>query len=141
VKYVVDASVAVTWLLGEKNVDVAERLFLNTRLGIDELLAREFFLAECGHALFRAERKRLIAAEEARQLLETLSADLPTLLPNVDLTSRAGGICQYLRKSFYDCLYMALAEREGVQLITADTKLVKAAQPDYPYVADLATLP
>ena len=36
---------------------------------------------------------------------------------------------------------MALADREQIQLITADTKLVKAAQPDYPYVVDLASLP
>jgi len=141
VKYVVDASVAVTWLLGETNAEVAEQLFLNARLGIDEFIAPEFFLAECGHALFRAERKKLIAPGEARQLLEALSADLPTLVRTVDLVSRAGGLCQYLRKSFYDCLYMALAEREQIQFITADTKLVKAAQPDYPYVIDLAALP
>jgi len=140
VRYVVDASVAVTWLLGEANADAAERLFLNARLGIDELIAPEFFLAECGHALFRAERKKLITAGEARQLLETLGADLPRLALTVHLASRAGGICQYLRKSFYDCLYMALAEEEQVELITADTKLVRAAQPDYPYVVDLASL-
>jgi predicted nucleic acid-binding protein len=121
VKYVVDASVAITWLLGETNADIAERLFVNARLGLDELIAPEFFVAECGHALFRAERKKLIQPGEARQLLETLTTDLPRLVPTVHFTSRAGGI--------YDCLYMALAEREQVQLITADTKLVKATQP------------
>jgi predicted nucleic acid-binding protein len=140
VKYVLDASVAVTWLLGEQNVDIADRLLLNARLGIDELIAPEFFVAECGHALFRAERKRLIEPGTARELLETLIADLPTLVLTVSLASRAGGICQYLRKSFYDCLYMALAEREQIQFITADTKLVKAAQPDYPFVIDLSAL-
>jgi predicted nucleic acid-binding protein len=140
VKYVVDASVAITWLLGETNADIAERLFVNARLGLDELIAPEFFVAECGHALFRAERKKLIQPGEARQLLETLTTDLPRLVLTVHFTSRAGGICQYLKKSFYDCLYMALAEREQVQLITADTKLVKATQPDYPYVIDLASL-
>jgi predicted nucleic acid-binding protein len=36
---------------------------------------------------------------------------------------------------------MSVAERQQVQLITADTKLVKAAQPDYPFVVDLASLP
>ena len=139
-KYVVDASVAVCWLLGEANAERAEQLFMNARWGVDELLAPEFFIAECGHALFRAERKRLIAPGEARQLLKSLVADLPNLMVTVGLTSRAAGICEYLKKSFYDCLYMALAEREQVQLVTADAKLVKAAQPDYPYVIDLASL-
>jgi predicted nucleic acid-binding protein len=140
VKYVVDASVAVTWLLGETNAEAAERLFANARSGIDELIAPEFFLAECGHALFRAERKKLIEPGEARKLLETLTADLPKLLLTVHLASRAGGICQYLRKGFYDCLYMALAEQEGVELVTADTKLVNAAKPDYPFVVHLSSV-
>jgi hypothetical protein len=51
VKYVVDASVAVTRLLGEANAEVAERLFFNARLGVDELIAPEFFVAECGHVI------------------------------------------------------------------------------------------
>ena len=139
-KYVVDASVAVTWLLGEANADKAEQLFQDARLGTAELVAPEFFVAECGHALFRAERKKLIDTGDARELLKTLTADLPKLVLTIPLASRAGAICQYLRKSFYDCLYMALAEREQVQLITADIKLVKAAQPDYPFVIDLASL-
>jgi predicted nucleic acid-binding protein len=81
---------------------------------LTKLIAPEFFVAECGPALFRAERKKLIEPGEARQLLETLTADLPRLVLTVGLASRAGGICQYLRKSFYDCLYMALAEREQI---------------------------
>lgn len=139
-KYVLDASVAVKWLLAEAGYEKAETIVLNARLGIDELIAPDFFLAECGHALFRAERKKAIGPGDARQLIATLIHDLPELYPSDVLMSRAAGICQFLRKSFYDCLYMALAEREQVQLITADIKLVKAAQPDYPFVVDLASL-
>ena len=50
-------------------------------------------------------------------------------LTTVNLAARAAAICQHLRKSFYDCVYMALAEQEQVQFLTADTKLVKVAQP------------
>jgi predicted nucleic acid-binding protein len=141
VKYVLDASVAVRWLLAEPGFEKAEQLVLNARNGLDELIAPDFFLAECGHALFRAERKNNIAAGEARRLLTILIHDLPDLHPSHELVPRAAAICQHLRKSFYDCLYMALAEREQIQFITADTKLVTAAQPDYPYVVDLAELP
>jgi predicted nucleic acid-binding protein len=141
VKYVLDASVAVRWLLAEAGFEKAEQLLLNARNGLDELLAPDLFLAECGHALFRAERKHSIVAGEARKLLTTLIHDLPALHPSHILVPRAAAICQHLRKSFYDCIYMALAEREQIQFITADAKLVKAAQPDYPYVVDLAELP
>jgi predicted nucleic acid-binding protein len=140
VKYVLDASVAVTRLLGEEHADRADRLIARARAGVDQPIAPDFFLGECGHALFRAERRRLLEAGEARRLLLAIIPDLPELHPTFPLLRRAAGICGHLRKGFYDCLYMALSEREGVQLITADKKLVKAAQPDYPYVVDLASL-
>jgi hypothetical protein len=36
---------------------------------------------------------------------------------------------------------MALAEQEGIPLITADDKLVKASVPHFPYVVDLESFP
>jgi predicted nucleic acid-binding protein len=138
--YVLDASVVVTRLLGEEHAAKATQLVANARSGVDHPIAPDFFLAECGHALFRAERRKLIAAGEARRLLLALLADLPELQDTTPLVHRAAAICGHIRKSFYDCLYMALAEREQVQLVTADLKLVKAAQPDFPYVIDLASL-
>ena len=40
-----------------------------------------------------------------------------------------------LRVGVYDCLYVALAEREGCPLITADDRLVKTLGPQFPLVA------
>lgn len=139
-KYVLDASVTVTRLLGEEHADIARQLVARARSGADRTVAPDFYLAECGHALFRAERRKLIAPGEARTLLLTIGPDCPELHASELLLRRATAICGHLRKSFYDCLYMALAEREQIQLITADTRLVKAAQPDYPFVIDLASL-
>jgi predicted nucleic acid-binding protein len=141
VRYVLDASVTVTRLLGEEHADSARQLVARPRSGADQTIAPDFYLAECGHALFRAERRKLIAPGEARILLLTIDPDCPELHASEPLLRRAAAICSHLRKSFYDCLYMALAEREQIQFITADTKLVTAAQPDYPYVVDLAELP
>lgn len=42
--------------------------------------------------------------------------------------------------SLDDALYVALAEREGCELITADDRLVRALQPSYPFVISLSTL-
>lgn len=140
-KYVLDASVCVTRLLDEQHADKARQLAARVRSGADHAIAPDFFLAECGHTLFRAERRKLIAPGEAKVLLLSIGPDRPELYVSEPLLRRAAAICGHLRKGFYDCLYMALAEREQIQLITADAKLVKAAQPDYPFVIDLASLP
>jgi predicted nucleic acid-binding protein len=39
------------------------------------------------------------------------------------------------------CLYVALAERERCELVTADDKLVRNLQPTFPFVRPLAALP
>ena len=39
------------------------------------------------------------------------------------------------------CLYIALAEREHCELVTADDKLVRNLQPHFPFVVSLASLP
>jgi len=41
----------------------------------------------------------------------------------------------------YDCLYVALAEREGCELVTADVRLINSLQPSYPFIIALASLP
>jgi predicted nucleic acid-binding protein len=46
-----------------------------------------------------------------------------------------------VRVGIYDCLYVALAERETCELITADDKLVKNLQPLFPFIVALAALP
>ena len=48
---------------------------------------------------------------------------------------------QEFQQTVYDCLYVALAEREGYELVTADDKLVKAVQPALPFVLPLSSLP
>jgi predicted nucleic acid-binding protein len=53
---------------------------------------------------------------------------------NYEISSQA-------RIGVYDCLYDALAEREGCGLLTADDRLVRALQPTYPFITPLSSLP
>ena len=46
-----------------------------------------------------------------------------------------------MRVGVYDCLYVALADQEGCEFITADGRLVKNLQPSYPFIVSLASLP
>ena len=43
--------------------------------------------------------------------------------------------------SVYDAIYVALAERESCELVTADDKLVKNLQPQFPFIRSLASMP
>ena len=70
--------------------------------------------------------------------------DVLTTLPAIhrslpDLTVRALEIASGSMTSVYDCLYVALAEREGCGLLTAEDRLARSL-PSHPIVT-LAALP
>jgi predicted nucleic acid-binding protein len=50
-------------------------------------------------------------------------------------------ISSQTRHGFYDCLYVALAEREGCELVTADQRLINNLGPAFPFIKSLASLP
>jgi len=58
-----------------------------------------------------------------------------------DLTPRALEIAAKSSASVYDCLYVALAERESCELITADDKLVKKLQGQFPFIKHIGSIP
>jgi hypothetical protein len=57
------------------------------------------------------------------------------------LLLRAADISSTARVGVYDCLYVALAEREGCELVTADTRLLATFKTTFPFIIDLASLP
>ena len=77
----------------------------------------------------------------ATRLWVELMLDSPRLFPSLPLMLRALAIANQARIGVYDCLYVALAEREKCALLTADDKLIKNLQAQFPFVTDLKTLP
>jgi predicted nucleic acid-binding protein len=53
---------------------------------------------------------------------------LDLLVPDEELRLRALEIALNLKHPIYDCFYLALAEREGAALISADRKLIAAGK-------------
>jgi predicted nucleic acid-binding protein len=53
-------------------------------------------------------------------------AMLPTLQPYLPLLPRAYELSSHVRLGVYDCLYVALTEREGCELLTADDRLKRS---------------
>lgn len=68
----------------------------------------------------------------------TSCKQLPICIP---LLPRAVEISSQTRVGVHDCLYTALAEREGCALVTADVRLVNVLVGSFPFLVDLATLP
>ena len=135
---VVDASVAVKWVIPEVLSDRADAL----RDRADRLLAPDLLLVEAGNALWKKVSRREISTREATQALDLLMTSALDLRPSGPLLPRALGLAVRLRHPVYDCVYLALAHGEGAALVTADRRLLARAarRRSRPTVIDLATL-
>lgn len=123
-KYVLDASVALKWVLKEPGSVRARGLRDEFRLLLHEFLAPEIFLPEVGHALTRAERKGVIQPPMASAFFADILSTAPQLHSLIPLMPKAVDLSSTMRIGVYDCLYVVMAEREGCQLLTADDRLV-----------------
>jgi predicted nucleic acid-binding protein len=65
----------------------------------------------------------------------------PQRYPYLPLLKRALEIASQARIGVYDCLYVALAEREGCEFSTADDRLVRTLRPTFPFITLLGSLP
>lgn len=123
-KYILDASVALKWVLNEPHSDEARRLRDDFRKKVHDLLAPDTFVAEIGHALTRAERKGVIQPPMAAAFFSDVLSTPPILHHFVALMPRAMSLSSQMRIGVYDCLYVALAEREQCKVMTSDHRLL-----------------
>jgi predicted nucleic acid-binding protein len=140
-KYVLDASVAICWVIPRPLTSRAVRLRDEYRRQVHELLAPAVFLDEVAGALTKAERQKDIAVGQSAPLFAKVMNSSPVLIAHASLVARAIDISSRTRSGYYDCLYVALAERDGCQLITADQRSINNLAPHFPFIVPLATLP
>jgi predicted nucleic acid-binding protein len=121
---VIDASVLVTILAGGKYADWAERQL--SAHGIHRSLwAPHLIDAEVGHSLRRLVAARELGDHDAASALGDLAALPLRRIVHAGLLDRAWELRHNL--SFYDGLYVALAELLEVPLLTLDVRLAKAS--------------
>jgi predicted nucleic acid-binding protein len=140
-KYVLDASAAVCWVIPRAQTQRAVQLRDEFLRNLHELTAPSHFPGEVASALTKAERQKLIAVGDARSLLNRVLRTPPAFHPYEMLLYRATDISSQTRAGLYDCLYIALAERENCEMVTDDDKLLKNLQGCFPFVRALASLP
>lgn len=139
-RYVLDSSVAFKWEVPEIDSDKALLIRDETRQGLHELLAPDVLPIEVAHAMTRAERQRRVSAVDGWRLWLAIMADAPALHPYLPLLPRAYAVSSAVRIGVYDCLYLALAEREGCELVTADARLA-GLKTQFPFIRELSSFP
>lgn len=140
-KYVLDANVALKWVLPESDSQVAIRIRDEFAQGMHELLAPDVFPVEIAHSLAKAERQGKIKVGEGLPKMQDVFTFLPDQHPYQPLLARAFGIASAARIGVYDCLYVVLADQEGCELLTGDMKLVNALKKQFPFITPLSSLP
>jgi predicted nucleic acid-binding protein len=139
-KYVIDTSVAFKWEVVEIDSDKALRLRDDFHNGISDLLAPEHFPAEIANSLLVAERRGRYPQGDYATHVANCLATLPHLHPCAPLLPRVVAITSAFQVSVYDCLYVALAEQESCEFVTADDKLVRSLQATFPFIVPLASI-
>lgn len=84
-KYVLDASVALKFVLPEQDSDAALELEAGYREGVHELMAPDTYPIEIAHALTRAERRGILNQGKAATSLAQFLAFPPVLYPYLPL--------------------------------------------------------
>lgn len=119
---VVDASVAVKWLVVEEDSTRARDLVD----GGEELHAPRLLASEVANAVWRKVRLGQVDRRAAPQLVATMS-DMPVRWhPDETLSADAVRLAVALDRPVYDLMYLILAQRLGTRVVTADQRFVNA---------------
>jgi predicted nucleic acid-binding protein len=140
-KYVLDSSVVLKWVLAEADSARAVRLRDEYRLGIHDLIVPDIFPSEIANGLAAAERQQRIRKGDAVIFLNDILSTAPRLEHSAPLLVRAMEISIAMKQAVYDCIYLALAEAEGCDLVTADDQFARSLRPAFPFIVSLVALP
>lgn len=122
---IIDANVALLWVLAEPGSDLAERFIAGSRLQSPSV-----FKLEVAHALTKARRTKRLSTAEMREAFDVLAEIAVVFTPFEDLLPEAVTTALALHVTTYDALYLALVAASGEQLVTADLRLRNAAARD-----------
>jgi predicted nucleic acid-binding protein len=118
---VVDASVAVQWVLAESGSAAA------AALRDEDMVAPVLWLVEAANALWRRVRTGEMTIEQAVSRIATLlnAPVAPVAIePHIGAALKLAG---ELGHPVYDCLYLAVALHHDTHVVTADQRFVAAA--------------
>lgn len=117
---VIDASIAIKWVIEEEGTSQALTLRRKARL-----LAPELLVAECANILWKKARRNELSREEALLAAMLLQTAAIELVPTRSLLAAATRIAIELDHPAYDCFYLALAIENDCRFVTADERFLR----------------
>ncbi len=118
---VIDASVAVQWVLEEPHTEAA------LALKSEQLIAPVLWLAETANALWRHVRLGELTAEQALVRMSDLQSAPVALFAIEPHVATALELACRSNHPVYDCIYLALAIHQGTHVVTDDRRFAAAA--------------
>jgi predicted nucleic acid-binding protein len=128
-RFVLDASVVLTWCFPDENAAAAQRVAGIFRQG-DTAVVPSFWPHEVLNALLVGEKRRRISKELVRSFLHDLAA-LPILLEQVParvVFERIQRLSREYGLTAYDAAYLDLALDAGLPIATLDQDLSQACK-------------
>ncbi len=125
---VVDASVALKWVVTEPGTEEAGALLTDMADHATILVAPEHVLGEVGNGLRKRVAQGVLVAADAVDALDAMAALGVELVGGQERWLRALRAALDWGVTTYDALYVLLALDLDAQLVTADGRLVDAAR-------------
>ena len=122
VTVIVDASVALKWVIEEPGADAALALVADETLAAPDLL-----FIECANVLWVKVRRGQLSMADAKAALAAIEATPIRTIPTRLHVTAAQAIAFDLGQTAYDSLYLAAAVAEQAMLVTADDAFAAAA--------------
>lgn len=121
-KYVIDASVAMKWIVKEKHFEEAGLYLLKQ----NDLFAPDLIKHEIANAIVKKVRISEIEAKNGWISYQNLfQFKILELIRMEDVIERAYILAVTIKHSFYDCIYLAAAEKIKAEVVTADQKFYR----------------
>lgn len=117
---VIDASVAIQCVIPEESSGAARDI-----VSSQACIAPDLIVSECMNALWKGVRRDRLTRQEALTAAAVFGEIGIQLAGASSLAGRALKLAMILDHPVYDCFYLALAEDQGLPLVTADKGLVR----------------
>lgn len=124
---VIDALVALKWVVDEPGSERANALLADFAAGAVSLAAPEHMVGEIGDGLRKRVAQNILSADDAATALDAVAELDLEFLGGAERWFRAVRAALDWQVTTYDALYVLLALDLDAQLITADLRLADAA--------------
>lgn len=124
--FVLDASVALSWIFPDERHPAAEEAL--ALMGHELPVVPAHWILEMANALVMAERRKRITPAGRHDLWVEVKRLNVEIIPLAEVDDTVFGLARQFRLTAYDALYLALARGFKKPLATLDASLAKAAR-------------